>query len=226
MSFASFLQRFRARQQAPPPALPPVPAYQGPIRQDLNLFELTGQTMGAPAVPLSTEAQALAQLANFMALRQQAQGGAVPPILGPLAQSLPRTPNTLGSSVPMPTPADLNAVAAANGLPLPFPPAIPDMRPAPGTADELTLQMRNEATRARAAEAHAGGPRRREAVPAPAVEADGALRAGAGARRGGRHAGPLRVACPHHRPGRAADRGRRGSQGRAAGPGLGGAAHP
>ncbi len=51
MSFANFLQRSRARQQAPPPALPPVPAYQGPIRQDLNLFELTGQTMGAPAAP-------------------------------------------------------------------------------------------------------------------------------------------------------------------------------
>ncbi len=99
MSFANFLQRFvaeqaaqevarRVAQQAPPqaplgsstPMPPPVPAYQGPIRQDLNLFEQSGQTMGAPAVPLSTEAQALAQLANFMALRQQAQGGAVPPV--------------------------------------------------------------------------------------------------------------------------------------------------
>ncbi len=67
---------------------PMVPAYQGPIRQDLNLFELTGQTMGAPAVPLSTEAQALAQLANFMALRQQAQEGAAPPIPPPRERNL------------------------------------------------------------------------------------------------------------------------------------------
>ncbi len=74
MSFSDFLQRFQARQRGNTPALPPVPAYQGPIREDLNLFEQSGQTMGAPAVPLSTEAQALAQLANFMALRQQAQG--------------------------------------------------------------------------------------------------------------------------------------------------------
>ncbi len=85
MSFSDFLQRFQARQRGNTPALPPVPAYQGPIRQDLNLFEQSGQTMGAPAIPLSTDAQALAQLANFMALRQQAQGGAVPPVLGPLA---------------------------------------------------------------------------------------------------------------------------------------------
>ncbi len=85
MSFSDFLQRFQALRQGNTPALPPVvPAYQGPIRQDLNLFELTGQTMGAPAVPLSTEAQALAQLANFMALRQQAQGGVAAPVLGPL----------------------------------------------------------------------------------------------------------------------------------------------
>ncbi len=85
MSFSDFLQRFQARQRGNTPALPPVPAYQGPIRQDLNLFEQSGQTMGAPAIPLSTDAQALAQLANFIALRQQAQGGAVPPVLGPLA---------------------------------------------------------------------------------------------------------------------------------------------
>ncbi|MDP9359063.1 MAG: hypothetical protein M3R02_28035 [Chloroflexota bacterium] len=93
MSFAQFARRYlleqAAQQQAQQPLgsstpMPPVvPPYQGPIRQDLNLFEQSGQTMGAPAVPLSTEAQALAQLANFMALRQQAQGGAVPPILGP-----------------------------------------------------------------------------------------------------------------------------------------------
>ncbi len=160
MSFADYVRRFAERQRGNTPALPSVPAYQGPIRQDLNLFEQSGQTMGAPAVPPSTEAQALAQLANFMAMRQQAQGGAAPSVLAPLAQPLPRTPNTLGSSVPMPppTPADLSAVAAANGLPLPFPqapstyatpPEVPDRRPAPGMADELMLQMRNEAARAR-----------------------------------------------------------------------------
>ncbi len=146
MSFANFLQRFRARQQAPPPALPPVPAYQGPIRQDLNLFELTGQTMGAPAAPLSTEAQALAQLANFMALRQQAQGGTAPPVLGPLAETMARTPNTLGSSVPMPPlpepgPRSTYAMPPAVdqrrysgqilGGPQPEPPPSPP--PAPGT---------------------------------------------------------------------------------------------
>ncbi len=79
MSFRDFARRYlleQAAQQGNTPALPPVPTYQGPIRQDLNLFELTGQTMGPPAAPLSTEAQALAQLANFMALRQQAQAAA------------------------------------------------------------------------------------------------------------------------------------------------------
>ncbi|MDP9472820.1 MAG: hypothetical protein M3Q71_19510 [Chloroflexota bacterium] len=52
MSFASFARRYlleQAAQQGNTSALPPVPAYQGPIRQDLNLFEQSGQTMGAPA---------------------------------------------------------------------------------------------------------------------------------------------------------------------------------
>ncbi len=178
MSFAAFARRFvaeqaaqdvarRVAQQAPTQAplgsstpMPPVvPAYQGPIRQDLNIFELTGQTMGAPAAPLSTEAQALAQLANFMALRQQAQGGAVPPVLGPLAEPLPA-----------PSPEVLHAVAALmRERALPFPSAPPPSAetagpPAPTGATDLRATPRSTYAMPPAADAMAQAIRNQAAV--------------------------------------------------------------
>ncbi len=97
-------------------------------------------------------------------LRQIVSRAAGP--IGRVAPPLRRTPNTLGSSTPMPppTPADLSTVAAAHGLPLPFPPApstyatppaIPDMRPAPGTAG-ATVEGASDAS-ATAAEVDSDG---------------------------------------------------------------------
>ncbi len=52
-------------------------------------------------------------------------------------------PNTLGSSAPLPPAPTDPTIGYA------MPPEVPDRRPAPGTADALMLQMRNESARVR-----------------------------------------------------------------------------